>query len=121
MKFFVSIALISLLMGCSSEIARVPEPSDLIPKAKMIDVVREMVKLESFIQTRYVQEAVYHKVMMQSGDSLLKAHKVDRKQYEGSIDYYGSRQDEMQDIYAQALEDLNEELSALETEITEVR
>jgi hypothetical protein len=116
MKIVLSIALLGLMMACSSELERVPAPDDLIPKSKMIVVVREMVKLESFIQTRYVQESVYYKMMIKSGDSLLAMNNVTRKQYEGSIDYYGSRQDEMKEIYSQALEGLNEELSSLESE-----
>tara|TARA_Y100000385_G_scaffold291799_1_gene372466 strand:+ start:6820 stop:7179 length:360 start_codon:yes stop_codon:yes gene_type:complete len=116
MKIVIGIAALFILIGCSAEIERKPEPEGLIPKDKMVVVVREMVKLESFVQAKYVQVSTYHKAMVNSGDSLLLANKVTREQYEASIDYYGSRQTDLQEIYTEALEDLNQELSKLEME-----
>ena len=49
--------------------------------------------------------------MITSGDSILKKHGVSKEQYTQSMDYYGSRQSEMQEIYANILDDLNKELA----------
>ncbi len=116
MKIIIFIVTLLFLFGCSAKIKRKPEPKNLIPKDKMVIVVREMVKLESFIQRKYVQVSAYHKTMVKSGDSLLLANNVTREEYEASIDYYGSRQEELQEIYSEALEDLNEELGKLEAQ-----
>jgi hypothetical protein len=114
MKYLFGITFLLILIGCSSEIERKPEPKNLIPKNEMIVVIREMVKLESHIQATYAEVAVYHKVMMQSGDSLLQSYDLTKKRFESSF-YYGSRQELMQEIYSQALEDLNKELGELES------
>ena len=72
-----------------------------------------MMALMAFAVAALRASEVIH--IVTSGDSLLKSHNVDMKQYEASMDYYGSRQEIMKEIYSQALEDLNEELSDLET------
>ena len=115
----IRIAAISLLIviaSCSRSIERIPEPKKLIPRDKMVTVVKEMMKLEAHIQATYGQVSMYHKVMVNSGDSLLSTYKLDRKTFEASLDYYGSRQDEMQDIYSESLEQMNEELGKLDSE-----
>jgi hypothetical protein len=117
MKLLVGIALVLLAIGCSSEITRRPEPKNLIPKSEMILIVREMVKLESHIQAKYADVATYHKVMVQSGDSLLSSYNLTKGRFEASLDYYASRQELMEEIYAQALQDLNKELGELESKL----
>ncbi|MDG1330948.1 MAG: DUF4296 domain-containing protein [Crocinitomicaceae bacterium] len=112
----VTISLLVLIASCSRTIERVPEPNGLIPKDKMVTVVKDMMILESHIQANYGQVGMYYKVMQRSGDSLLATFNLDRKTYEASIDYYGSRQDEMQEIYTESLEKMNEELGKLESE-----
>jgi hypothetical protein len=82
----------------------------------MVTVIKQMTILESHVQATYGQVGMYYKVMQRSGDSLLATFNLDRKTYESSIDYYGSRQDEMKAIYSEALEQMNEELGNLESE-----
>ena len=83
----------------------------------MVRVLKEMMKLEAHIQANYGQVSTYYKVMQRSGDSLLTTFKLDRKSFEASMDYYGSRQDEMQAIYSESLEQMNAELGELETKL----
>ncbi len=116
MRLTFVIALLFVVTSCSRSIDRVPKPDHLIPRDKMVTVVKEMMKLEAFVQNQYGQVSVYYKVMEKSGDSLLTTFQLDRKTYEASMDYYVSRQDEMLDIYAECLQQLNEELGALEAE-----
>lgn len=115
------IALISLIVivsSCSRTIERIPEPKNLIPKGKMVTVLKEMMQLEAHVQANYGQVSTYYKVMERSGDSLLSSHQLNRETFESSMDYWGSRQDQMQKIYATALEQMNKELAELEEDQT---
>jgi len=115
----IRIAIISsilVLASCTRNIERVPKPDGLIPRSKMVTVIKDMMILESHIQANYGQVGTYYKVMQRSGDSLLTTFNLDRETFEASMDYYGSRQDKMKKIYADALEQMNEELGNLETE-----
>ena len=112
---FVYISLFFLLFSCTDGIDRLPEPDNLIAKDKMILVVKEMIKLESFVQLRYKNVGEYHKVMIASGDSILESNKVTREMYDESLNYYGSRQQEMQEIYNEVLDDLMRELGELQS------
>ena len=115
----IRIALISLIIvisSCSRTIERLPEPKNLIPRSKMVTVLKEMMKLEAHVQANYGQVSTYYKVMERSGDSLLSTYNLDRISFESAMDYYGSRQDEMQAIYTESLDQMNEELGKLEIE-----
>ncbi len=116
MKQLFFIALLASLVACSRSIERLPAPDNLIPREKMVTVLKEMLKLESHIQNQYGQVSIYYKVMEHSGDSLLSTFQLDREAYEASMDYYGSRQEEMKAIYSESLEQMNEELGELESE-----
>ena len=116
MKTLILIVLGTILISCSDGLSRLPEPNKLISKEQMVVVMKDMIKLESHIQLRYKNVAEYHKTMINSGDSLLQAHNVTRKMFDESIDYYGSRQEEMQDIYGEILDDLTKELAELQSQ-----
>lgn len=75
-----------------------------------------MMKLEAHVQANYGQVSMYYKVMERSGDSLLSTYDLDRVSFESAMDYYGSRQDEMKEIYIETLDQMNEELGKLEIE-----
>lgn len=110
------IVILLLFTSCTEGIPRVEEPENLIPQDKMILVLTDMSKLEGHIQIEYTSVDQYHKVMVNSGDSLLKSYGLDQATYEASMNYYGSRQQEMMDIYTEVLENLNQELGELETQ-----
>ena len=112
-KFFI-IAFVLVLASCSSELERVSEPDDLIPKEQMVGVITELVKLESYLQSSYPSVAQYNKVMINSGNKIFKKFGITHEQFEGSIDYYGSHQHLMKSIYNEALDNLNSELGELE-------
>jgi hypothetical protein len=103
------------VFSCSDGLDRLPKPDKLMAKDQMVVVMKEMIKLESFVQLRYKNVAEYHKVMIASGDSILKANNVSRELYDNSLDYYGSRQEEMQEIYNEVLDDLTRELGELQS------
>ncbi len=108
------IALVIFSASCTRTVDRIPEPDNLIPRKKMVTVLKEMMKLEAHVQANLGQVSNYYIVMERSGDSLLSSYHLDRQIFESSMDYYGSRQVEMKAIYADALSQINEELGELE-------
>jgi hypothetical protein len=110
----VFIITLLFLASCSDGVPRVEKPDDLIPRKKMIPLLTELVKLEAYITDEYGNITKYHKVMVKTGDSLLNAKGYTIDQFEGSMDYYGSRQEEMMSIYRDVLEDLNKDLGELQ-------
>lgn len=113
MKKRLSIVLILVLVGCQNGVEGIPEPDNLIPRDEMVDLLTELVKLEGAIESRWPGVNRYHKSMILSGDSLLKAHNVSEAQFEASMDYYGSRQSEMKELNQEVLERLGQELGEL--------
>lgn len=113
----IRVLIISLVLfaSCSPGLDRVDEPKDLIKREKLVPLLTELVKLEAHVTTEYGNIQKYHKVMTNTGDSLLKAKGYSKDQFEGSMEYYGSRQEEMISIYNEVLENLNKELGELET------
>ena len=103
------------LSACSGGIPRSEAPEDLMSHDKMVSVMTELVKLEAFIQSTYVSVERYHNSMKLSGDSLLKAEGVTYDQFDRSLDYYSERQDEIQSIYSDVLNELNKELGEIES------
>lgn len=108
------------MLVCSCEdssgvIARIPEPENLIKRELFTDVLTDLVKLEGHMDAKYAVVTKYHKTMVNSGDSLLQSYKLDRKSFESSMEYYGSRQELMKSIYDDVLDRLNEELGELES------
>ena len=114
MKNLIVFSFAFLLFSCADGLDRLPGGDEVLSKDKMIVVTKDMVKLESFVQSNYRNVAEYHKIMITSGDSILKKHNVTRAQFSGSMEYYGSRQLEMQEIYAEILDDLNKEMAELQ-------
>jgi hypothetical protein len=80
----------------------------------MVPLLTELVKLEAYITDEFGNITQYHKVMVKTGDSLLKAQGYSKNQFEGSMEYYGSHQEEMMSIYRDVLEALNKDLGELQ-------
>ena len=112
---YVVIALICLVSSCSSGVMEIEKPDNLIPRPKMVAVMKELVKLEAHIQGTYPSVSEYNKVMLNSSDTLFKRLKVDGDDFESSLDYYGSHQELMKEIYDEVLDELNSELGALQS------
>jgi hypothetical protein len=110
------IAVLLVFSSCTDGIDRVEEPANLIPRDKMVNVLKELVKLEAHVQAEYVSVNQFHKVMVNSGDSLLESFEITLEEFDNSMNYYGSRQDEMMNIYSDALERLNKELADIQSE-----
>lgn len=112
---FLTVVLVVFSSCMDSEgIVRLAPPESLIERDEMVNVIKEMTKLEAHVQNSYISVARYNKVMVNSGDSLLEAMGYTREAFESSLDYYGSLQDEMITIYSDALDELNHELGILQ-------
>jgi hypothetical protein len=80
----------------------------------MILILKDMTKLEAHIQQKYARVDKFYKTMSTSGEELLKEYKVSPKQFKSSMEYYAADQDEMRNMYNEALNLLNEELGEIQ-------
>lgn len=99
--------LICLLVSCRDEVKGFDSIDNLIPRDTMVMILKDMSLLESHVQMKYIQVNRYHKTMKMSGDLVLKKYLISSERYEASMNYYGSRQVELQSIYSQVLDSLN--------------
>lgn len=83
----------------------------------MVMVLKEMTLLEAHIQTKYMHVSRFKETMLLSGEKLLKKYRISSQRYEESMAYYGTRQDEMQSIYSEILDSLNQMASMKENSI----
>jgi hypothetical protein len=83
----------------------------------MVMVLKEMTLLEAHIQTKYMHVSRFKETMLLSGKKLLKNYRITSQRYEESMAYYGARQDEMQSIYSEILDSLNQMASMKENTI----
>lgn len=105
MKGWIFIFLV--VTSCRDEVVGVPKPKDLVPEDTMVMVLKDLTLLETHIQLKYQQVTQYKETMDKSGKVLFKRYNLSEKRFEASLDYYGSRQHKMQNIYARVLDSLN--------------
>lgn len=110
MRFLIVIVL--FLTACTSaEIKRFPEPENLIKEDKMVAILKDLTVMESYVMLKMPAIQQNNKVMTASGIAILKKHQVDTISFSKSMDYYGSRQDKMQEIYSKVLDIVNRDLA----------
>ena len=100
-----------VLSACEGGIKKPAAPKDLIPRDSMVLVMRDLVVLEAYVEDRYQQVQNYHKVMTATGKQCLKGFHISPERFERSFNYYTTRQEELQGIYAEVLDSLNREVS----------
>lgn len=88
-------------------------PDDLIPRDTMVMVLKDLTLIESHIQNKYQHVAIFKETMKLSGKQILDKYHLKHDRFEKSMDYYGSRQQEMTSIYTEILDSLNKEASLL--------
>jgi hypothetical protein len=118
MKLVLALIGIVLLAGCAGSIRQPDPPDDLIGRDSMVVVLRELVVLESYLQTRYQSVNRYYKVMTASGKICLKKYHITPDRFERSYNYYVSRQPELQGIYTEVLDSLNREATEIGVKTT---
>lgn len=112
--FFCSLIIIS---SCTDTVEGASKPDNLIPKDTMVMILKDMTLIESFIQTKYMHVSSFEKTMKLSGKKILDKYHVSYKRYDESMDYYGSRQEQMEAIYAQILDSLNRQASKFDKDL----
>ena len=117
MKYFFLLLIIFQISSCSDTIKGKPTPENLIPRDSLVMVLKDMTLIESYIQTKYLHVSRFHKTMNMSGKKILNQYSISHKRFEESMEYYGSRQEEMQSIYSQVLDSLNKEASLLRKDV----
>jgi hypothetical protein len=114
MKLGVLISfIIILLFSCQSETYSKKAPDDLISRDTMIMVLKELSLIESHIQDKYLHVRVFKEVMIRSGEHILKKYDLSTERFEVTMDYYGTRQERLKEMYVQVLDSLNKEASKL--------
>jgi len=113
-RYLVIVSLISVLVSCGDAPNELPEPDNLIPRDSMVMVLEDMMVMESHVQSKYPQLNMSRKVMKNSGDAVLKKYGITFDRYDKSVDYYGSRQREMMDIYTQVQDSLTWKMNKLQ-------
>ncbi len=103
--------------ACSDSMNGKPTPQNLIPRDTLVMVLKDMTLIESHIQTKYLHVSRFQKTMNMSGKKILDHYSISHKRFEESMEYYGSRQEVMQSIYAQILDSLNKEASLLSNDV----
>lgn len=106
MKFVSGLILVFALFGCQTEIKRVPEPDNLIARDTLVMILQDLVVLEAHVTDKYPQVNLYQDLMRKSGDSVLSRYNVTYKRFDQAMDYYGSRQKEMQLLYSEVQDSL---------------
>jgi len=113
MKYFFLIPFLVLLFSCETTLDEIPKPDNLLEEKKMVAVLEDLMVMEQYVQSEYPQPQLYLKIIKNSGSDVLKKHKVSFKDFDASMTYYGSRQEDMQRIYNKVLENINDKLNKL--------
>ena len=116
MRYFLCLHIVLLFSSCQTDYYGNKRPSDLIPRDTFVLILEELSLVESHVQDTYTHVGVYKDLMKKSGESILDKYHVDPNRFERTMDYYGTRQEELQSIYSQVLDSLNKEASALPEE-----
>lgn len=108
--------LLILFNSCELKVKEISKPKDLIAKDTMVVILEEIMIVENYIQERYPNIYQFKESVKKSGDRILNKHHVSFKRFNESIDYYGSHQDMMKEIYNKVLEKMNGKLNRLQAE-----
>ncbi|MBI1838615.1 MAG: DUF4296 domain-containing protein [Flavobacteriia bacterium] len=108
---YLGILFIFIISCTTTEIKRFPLPEHLISEKKMVLILKEMTVLEAYVQQKIPNLQQNYKVISKSGKLILKKYQVDEIVFENSMNYYGSRQEKMQEIYSKVLDLVNRDLA----------
>lgn len=106
--------LILVLTSCTQGLEKPTAPEDLIARDKMVVLIKDLVKLEGHMQNKYSRVDRFYKTLDNSGKELLKENGISSDQFERSMKFYAQDQEEMAEMYGEALNLLNQELGELQ-------
>ncbi len=113
-KLIGIICILLIFTGCRDEVNSSSAPKDLIPRDTIVQVLCEMMLIESHVKMKYQSVSRYHRLMKKSGDRVLDKFHLKHDRYDRSMSYYGGNKTEMQSIYAEVLDSLNRMSGKLE-------
>ncbi len=117
MKYFFILIGICFINSCTNSVEGKAKPENLIPRDTLVMVLKDMTLIESHIQSKYLHVSKFQKTMKLSGKKVLDHYSITHKRFEESMEYYGTRHEEMQSIYSQILDTLNKESSLLSKDV----
>ncbi len=109
----IFLLLILFSLSCSSEVKRSAEPKNLIPRDTFVLVLKDLTKLESYIKQKYPTIQQSHLTSIKSSLKIFDKYNIDSSRFNKAMNYYSSRQLEMQDIYSEIIDSVNRELTEL--------
>lgn len=113
MKFLLILLGIAVLSSCSDPMEGADKPKNLIPRDTMVMVLKDLTLIESHIQNRYKHVSLFKETMVLSGRKVLDKYHLSHERFEASMNYYGSRQEQMATIYTEILDSLNRDATLL--------
>lgn len=113
MRYPVSIAILVLLVSCDSGTKRPAAPKDLIPHDTMVLVMHDIMRMESYIETRYQRLDKYFKAGKNSGRKILSGYRISPARFDASYKWYVANETELQAIYQEVIEKMNKEAAEL--------
>lgn len=111
MRFGFFLLLLLIFACVPAKIREREKPENLIPEDKMILLIKDISVLETYIKYKIPDLNQSKDITIKSVDAILKKHQVDSTSYSNSLEYYGSRHEQMQNMYSKALELVNLDLA----------
>jgi len=102
-----------ILTSCVSELKKTAKPSNLIPKDSIIMVLKDLTILESHVRIKNPAVQQSYKTIKKSSQLIFNKYHIDSSRFTKSMNYYFSRQKEMEGIYSQILDSVNREITEL--------
>lgn len=112
MKYALITGLVVLLISCGEKLMEKPE--DLIPKEKMINILKDMTILNSAKSTNI---SVFHDNKIEPTSFIFSEYGIDSLQFVTSDRYYASLPNEYEAMYIE----IEKQLEAEEKEVTEAK
>lgn len=85
------------------------QQSDILPPEKMQVVMKEIMLLETYYQSKYGSPSIYGRSLKKAAQKVFDKHQTDSIQYERSFDYYAKNHAELKLIQEKIIEELNRE------------
>ena len=95
-------AVILLFLSCGKN-----QQSEILPPEKMQVVMKEVMLLETYYQSKYGSPSVYGRSLKKAAQKVFDKHQTDSIQYERSFDYYAKNQGELKAMQEKIIEELN--------------
>lgn len=110
MRLFKVLLLVCFLSSCQN-IEEVKKPDNLIPKDKMVDVLTELIILNS---AKNYNKRLLEQTGLQPDEYLYSKYEIDSLQLAKSTTYYAKKYDEFEGIYLKVQENLEAMKAKLE-------